>query len=475
MKKLVILLIILMPFGVKSQNIQRVSASESLLLIEELHSEKEVLVDCRSDEMYREKHIRRAINIDAFHESAETALLPLLEKERIILYCTNINRSEIIAEKLKKLEYNGKIIIVDDGINGWIDNGFATEAGNAEVAEDRTPDKVAEEPKGRPIIQVFGNFDFNASRGAEKKYGFWFGRAHFGYEYQFSEAFSGKIILDMGRPTTLGHIAVKDSAGNPLDVLFTGKDGSFYSMTLKFASLEWRPARFLKIQAGGILQNHYITQEKFWGYRYLAETFQDRYYRIPSGDLGAIAYVTISDKLCFDLALTNGEGFRFDQDSIGDVKLAAGLDFKPIKGLQTRIYWDHTSSRDPGKPAVQQLISAFAGYRSEENFRLAVEYNYRFNQLHVHDHDLYGYSLSGSYNVFRKTEVFARFDHLMANKIDGASESWYYPQTGKALITGVHFNPVKGVNVSLNYQSWFPDADGITQTHHIFLSFEYNI
>jgi len=53
--------------------------------------------------------------------------------------------------------------------------------------------------------------------------------------------------------------------------------GSYYTMTLKFASLEWKPNEHFKVQAGGILQNHSITQEQFWGYRYVAPTFQDKF------------------------------------------------------------------------------------------------------------------------------------------------------------------------------------------------------
>ena len=47
--------------------------------------------------------------------------------------------------------------------------------------------------------------------------------------------------------------------------------------------------RTYKNTSRGVLQNHYITQEKFWGYRYVAPTFQDKYYGIPSSDLGIIA------------------------------------------------------------------------------------------------------------------------------------------------------------------------------------------
>ena len=118
---------------------------------------------------------------------------------------------------------------------------------------------------GKPVIQVFGNFDYNVSEDAQKHYSFWFGRAHLGYEYQFSPQFSGKIIMDAGRTTTIGQISVVNTSGDNLTVSNSSKEGSYYTMTLKFASLEWSPNEQVKIQAGGILQNHYITQEKFWG------------------------------------------------------------------------------------------------------------------------------------------------------------------------------------------------------------------
>jgi rhodanese-related sulfurtransferase len=475
MRKLIPSLLFLLPLIATTQNIYHLPSQEAVVILENLNSASESLIDCRSKQMFEKEHLTGAVCVDAFDTNLESLLIPFLSNKRLVLYCTGNNRSEIVSQRLQSLDYAGEIVIIHDGITGWIAGGLKTgktqQAENTDASE-KIKDKTA---KGKPIIQVFGNFDFNASADAEKKYGFWFGRAHFGYEYQFSSQFSGKIILDMGRPTTLGQIVVTDTAGNPLNVSSTGKDGSYYAMTLKFASLEWKPNEIIRIQAGGILQNHYITQEKFWGYRYLAETFQDRYYHIPSGDLGAIAYVKVSEKLGFDVALTNGEGFRFDQDAFGDVKVASGIDYRPIEGLQTRIYWDHTSSDNPQKPAVQQLLSAFAGYSFGDKFRLAGEYNHRINHLNINNHELYGYSLSGSYRVFEGVEVFARFDRLMANTLSGESENWYALNTGKALITGVHYNPVKGINVSLNYQAWLPDSGESEQMHHVLLSFEYKL
>lgn len=133
----------------------------------------------------------------------------------------------------------------------------------------------------------------------------------------------------------MGELTVTSSSGDTLNVSSTSKEGSFYTMTLKFASLEWRINDLVTLQAGSILQNHYMTQERFWGYRYLAPTFQDKYFGIPSGDLGAIVFFKVNESVGFDMAVTNGEGFRFDQDEYGNVKIAGGIDINPVKGFQT--------------------------------------------------------------------------------------------------------------------------------------------
>lgn len=330
-------------------------------------------------------------------------------------------------------------------------------------------------PSGKPIIQVFGNFDYNATRDVDKKYGFWFGRAHFGYEYQYNRQFSGKIVIDAGRPASIGKILVSDSAGNQFDVVSNSKEGSYYTMTLKFASIEWKPVESFKLQAGAVLQNHYMTQEKFWGYRYVAETFQDRYFKIPSSDLGLIAFYSPSKYFNFDFAVTNGEGFRFDQDAYGDVKLAAGIDFMPLKGLQTRFYTDYTRSDNPEKPSAQQLFSVFAGYKFKSKFRLGGEFNYRKNHQFQGNKDLFGGSIFGSFAIRNNLEVFIRYDDLTANYLDGGAHNWYYDNTGKALITGLHFSPLEKINLSLNYQGWKPDNSDISQQNHILFSFEYKL
>jgi len=471
MKKIIVFLFLIYPyFLIRAQEIKRVTSIEANSLMKNYNNNAIVIIDGRDSVMYNSGHIKGAINIDAFKDNAPILLSNLKMNETIIVYCTLNKRSEKIIEILQSIDYNGTIINITDGINGWVENGY-----KIEKHENIFQTQSNKEPKGKPIIQVFGNFDYNSTQDAQKKYGFWFGRAHFGYEYQFNKQFSGKIIIDAGRPTTVGQIEVTDTTGLNLNTSNTSKEGSYYTMTLKFASLEWKPNEHIRIQAGGVLQNHYITQEKFWGYRYVAPTFQDKYYGIPSSDLGIIAYFKINEKLGFDLALTNGEGFRFDQDAYGDVKIASGFDYNPFKGLQTRVYYDYTQSDNPLKPSVQKLYSFFAGYKFKQKFRIGGELNYRENNLNINNHDLFGYSVFGAYSIFKQVELFVRFDNLQANTINNDIHNWYYQNTGKAYISGIHYNATEGVNISLNYQGWQPDNVSINFQHHVVLSFEYKL
>jgi len=56
-----------------------------------------------------------------------------------------------------------------------------------------------------PIVQVFGTASYNLENNY---YGFSFGRAHLGFQYQFNEKWSSKIIIDRGRATSVGEITV---------------------------------------------------------------------------------------------------------------------------------------------------------------------------------------------------------------------------------------------------------------------------
>ena len=116
----------LFSINAKSHNIEKVEAKYAFEIVYNRDTASSIIIDARSHEMYAEKHIEGAINIDAFEDSLNTELKKYLWNKEIIVYCTNHRRAELIIEKLKELQYNGKIIFILDGINGWNSAGFKT-------------------------------------------------------------------------------------------------------------------------------------------------------------------------------------------------------------------------------------------------------------------------------------------------------------------------------------------------------------
>lgn len=329
-------------------------------------------------------------------------------------------------------------------------------------------------PGGTILIQVI-NRTIYENQGEKNKFGMYINRSHFGYSYLFSPKWKAAVVVDAGRPTIFGNLSVKDSTGNNLNTSYSYQQGSYYTITLKFSYIEYNPTKDIKLQAGGILQNHYITQEKFWGYRYILETFPDKYFSIPSGDLGFISYFNVNGLLAFDIALTNGEGFRNNQDNFSKVKIAGDIDFKPINGFISRFYYDNSPSGDPVAIGNQQFYSAFLGYKLFKLFRIGAEYDYHKNHNHILGNNLYGYSIFGSYILSENFELFGKYDNLRSNILEGRSNAWNYQNDGDAFIGGVHFSPVRGISLSLSYQGWESNNNNIKYKNTVAFGFEYKL
>jgi rhodanese-related sulfurtransferase len=109
-----------------SQTIKEVKASDAFEIVTNRNLESTIMIDGRSAEMFAEKHIEGAINIDAFQDFLTTELENYLKVNEIIVYCTNSRRAELIIENLKEMHYNGKITFISDGLNAWITAGFGT-------------------------------------------------------------------------------------------------------------------------------------------------------------------------------------------------------------------------------------------------------------------------------------------------------------------------------------------------------------
>ena len=291
-----------------------------------------------------------------------------------------------------------------------------------------------------------------------------------GFQYKFNEKWSSKIIIDRGRATSAGEITVTDEGGNILTVQNSSKEGAYYTMFLKFASLQWKVNDKFTLEGGAILQNHYITQERFWGFRYVAQTFQDLYWKIPSSDSGFIATYKWNNILSVDAAITNGEGPRKVQDVFGKVKFAAGIDINPSEKVQTRIFYHNRQSKTNSEK-TEQLFSVFAGFKPIPKFRIGVEFNYMANLDNISNINSYGFSFYSAYQLSNKTELFARYDRLLNEAPDNITTS--NKKDGNTIMGGISHSPVKGVNISLNYQGWLPDETTNPNENSILLSMEY--
>ena len=148
-------------------------------------------------------------------------------------------------------------------------------------------DTKTEEPKGKAIVQVFGNF--HSGFGVENDdRGFELERSYLGYEYKMGNGLSVKGVMDIGK----------------------SNDVSDYQRIayIKNAMVSWRTGN-LTLNGGLISTTQFNFQEKFWGYRYIMKSFQDQYKFGNSADLGISLAYKFADWLSADAIIVNGEGY----------------------------------------------------------------------------------------------------------------------------------------------------------------------
>lgn len=129
MKKIIpflMALLLLAGCGAQSEEstYRQINAEEAVTLMEKESSY--IILDVRTAEEYREKHIPGAINIP--NEIIGTDDIPELpDKDQLILvYCRSGNRSKQASDKLVKLGYTN--IVEFGGINDWTGETVSGEA-----------------------------------------------------------------------------------------------------------------------------------------------------------------------------------------------------------------------------------------------------------------------------------------------------------------------------------------------------------
>lgn len=288
------------------------------------------------------------------------------------------------------------------------------------------------EDKGQPHFKVFWNYNYDFSDDVQQNSAFELKRVYLGYKYKFDEKISAKITYDIG----------KNDAG------------SNYTAFVKIAQLDYKLSSKVKLSMGMIGGKQFNDQEKVWGYRYIYKTLQDENKFGSSADLGVNAEIKLSDKLTTNIFALNGEGYKNLQDFDGNQRVGLNLIYAVSDSVNLKFYYD---TQESANSESLNNIGVFAGYKSE-NYRIGAEYNKMENgttyKTPIDNHNLNGISIYNRYSVNDKYEIFARYDQISSNVVDGATTSWNYDDDGSLIIIGTQYKANDGVKFSLNGRSF---------------------
>ncbi len=301
-----------------------------------------------------------------------------------------------------------------------------------------------EEPKGKAIVQVFGNFSTgfgaeNSSRGFELE------RSYLGYEYKLGNGLSVKSVLDMGKSSDV-------SDNNRLAYV-------------KNAMISWKKGN-MTLNGGLISTTQFNFQEKFWGYRYIMKDFQDMYKFGSSADLGLSVAYKFADWITADAIIVNGEGYKKIQKNDG-LNYGAGVTLTPAKGFQVRLYGGINEGADHSQEDKVNL-AAFAGYKGNK-FSVGGEYNKMYNASNKKDADQSGYSIFTTVKLAKNTELYARFDDLYSK------DDWNIAKDEQTAIIGTQFKLGKYVKLAPNFRIANPKTAGADNKCYAFINFYFGL
>ena len=281
--------------------------------------------------------------------------------------------------------------------------------------------KSAEEPKGKAIIQVFGNFHSGFGHARDDR-GFELDRSYLGYQYELGEGLQIKGVMDIGQ---------SDDVNDYHRIAY-----------IKNAQISWKTGNWTL--TGGLISNtQFNVQEKFWGYRYIMKSFQDLYKFGNSADLGVSVAYKFADWISADAIVVNGEGYKKVQKNDG-LMYGLGTTLTPTKSITMRVYYGLNEGADETKKDIQNLAT-FIGFKFER-FSLGAEYNWMWNAKNVEGKDYEGWSVYANAKMNKKVDGYIRYDHCSDDKA--------------GFIAGVQCKLGKYVKIAPNFRLNYKEADG---------------
>jgi hypothetical protein len=289
-------------------------------------------------------------------------------------------------------------------------------------------------PSGKPFATIFANFHMGITGTAKDESAFELARGYIGYEYNFSPEFYAKINVDVGSP-------------NDLSPYSKARRYAYF----KNAYLRYTQKKF-EVEFGLIDMKQFKLQEGIWERRYLMKSFADEYQLGQSADLGANFYYKFNNWIDVDFTIMNGEGYSSIQ--MDDIfKYGIGSTLKMPKNFTSRAFYEFTKNE-----ITETTLTLFTSYDFKKIWNIAGEFVLRKNDRWKENHDIYGLSVYGKYNITKKYQLFARYDRLTSNILEGEINPWNLANDGTAIVAGIQFQPISKIKMALNYHDWYPLA-----------------
>ncbi len=304
------------------------------------------------------------------------------------------------------------------------------------------------ELRGKPVAEIFTDFHYSLA-GFPIPTGFSLNRAYFGYNYIANEDFSANIKLNIGTP----------------DDLAQGSEARRYAF-FREASISYSKNK-LKLTLGMTTTGLFDYQQKFWGKRYVANTYQSINSYGFVADLGLVADYKFSDIVEADVSFMNGEGYSNIQLD-NDIKSSVGITVTPVKELAFRAYGDIIKTQG----LWQATMVGFAGFKNEK-VTIGGEISYKSNLDLIEGHNAWGLSGTGAVSLTKKIEFFTRYDYSSSATVPGDATQWNISKDGSFLITGFQYTFNNFVKVALDYQATFPKLNAFSDLIYINSVFKF--
>ncbi len=290
--------------------------------------------------------------------------------------------------------------------------------------------------KGKVIAKIYTGFYHNFEETSQPQSGFEFATGIIGYTRKIAPNVKATIIYDVTRTTNFTEL-------NSLDGSF---EGSKYTAFLKMGQIDWEFKPQFTLSVGQLLNQQYLTvQDKWWGFRYVCVTFQEKYgYGMPA-DFGArFTYSTKSNNFRWSISAVNGEGPFRHQDENSKFLLSTNIEYVPAENFLVKLYADiEPPTRVTDNLDNKNVFSGFLGYKSKR-LMLGCELNIIKNARYIIDLNHVGISGYSSYAVFDKIKVLARLDY---GNLTSDTNGYYS-------LIGFQYEPVKQLLASVTYRMY---------------------